>query len=213
MRRQVGEALLHRVETRLRAQNRKPWGPDVGRNQVAAGVRLQHDLEQVAAVEAQDRAPVGADVADLLQLLLQPRDSVERGSEDDVVHLAGAVVLLVDVADLAADQKAHAAAARRRHLVGHRRGVFRLEPKQPLLRRFQLVAQLRQPAGVGDVAGGHHLHALDLRPLPQVFQRQVATGRARVVRVQMNVGNQLHPLPRAPTYSLPIDLRVSSMKN
>ena len=161
---------------------------------MAAVVHRQHDLQQVAAVQPQDRAPVGADVADLLQLHLQAGGGVERGREHDVVHLAGAVVLLVDVADLAADQEAHGAAARRRHLVGERRGVLQLEAEQPRLGRFELVAQFGEPAGMGDVAGGHHLHALDLCPLPQVLQRQVLAGGARVVGVQVKVGNQLHVL-------------------
>ena len=190
--REVGIALAHRVEPRLGAEDREPRGPDVGRDQVAAGVHLKHDLQQVAAVEAQDRATVGADVADLLQFRLQPRGGLERRREDDVVHLPGALVLLVDVADLAADQEAHGPAARRRHLVGQARRVFRLEPEQPGFRRLKLLAQLRQPAGMGDVAGGHHLHPLELRPLPQVLQGQVAAGGAGVVRVEMDVGDQLH---------------------
>ena len=61
-----------RVEAGFRAEQREPRRPDVRGDQVAGGVGLEDDLEQVARVEAEDGAAVGADVADLLQPGLQP---------------------------------------------------------------------------------------------------------------------------------------------
>ena len=41
----------------------------MGRDQAGARARLEHDLEQVARVEAEDGAAVGVQVADALQAL------------------------------------------------------------------------------------------------------------------------------------------------
>ena len=66
---------------------------------------FQGDLQEVPAVQPQDGPPIGVDVADGLQ---PPGEGVRRlqaGKEDQVVHLAGAAVFLVDVADLPGDDK------------------------------------------------------------------------------------------------------------
>ena len=192
LRRQIGETLLDRIEPGPGAQDGEPRRPDVSGNQVAALIGFQDDLQQIPAVKTQDRASVGADVADLLELSLQVRSGLERGGEDDVVHLAGPVELLVDVADLAADQEPDGPATGCGHLVRHRGLELRPQPEQPVFGRIELFLHLGEPAGMGDVAGGDHLHPLELRPLPEVLQRQLPAGGARVMGVEVQVGDQLH---------------------
>ena len=72
---------------------------------MAAVVHFQHDFQQVATVQAKDWTPVGTNVADLLQLGLQYCGRFEGGRKDNVVDFPRAVILLVDIADLAADSE------------------------------------------------------------------------------------------------------------
>ena len=64
---QVAETFLHRIEAGFGAEHRKPGGPDVGGDEVAPGVVFEDNLQQVPAVQAQDGAAIGPDVADALQ--------------------------------------------------------------------------------------------------------------------------------------------------
>ncbi len=117
---------------------------------------------------------------------------VEVGGKDEIVHLARLAVPLVDVADLAAEQETHFSPARRRNVFGHGRGEFRLESKQPWLGRLELFLNLGEPAGMGDIARRHHGDAFDLRPLPEMFQRQVFAGGAGVIGVDVKVSDNVH---------------------
>ena len=96
---------------------------------MAAVVHFQDDLQQVATVQTQNRATVRANVADLFQFALQNRGRLDGRGKDDVVYFARAVILLVDVADFAANQKTYRPPAGRRHLVGDCSLVLRLELK------------------------------------------------------------------------------------
>jgi hypothetical protein len=61
--RQVGVAIRHPVESRLRAENREPRRPGVRGDQIAAVAAFQGDLQQVARVEAEDGPAVGGEIA------------------------------------------------------------------------------------------------------------------------------------------------------
>jgi hypothetical protein len=45
---------------------------------------------------------------------------------------------------------------------------------------------------VGEIAGGHHGDALALRPRVQMLQVQLAAGRTRQVRVDMEIRHERH---------------------
>ncbi|OPY91965.1 MAG: hypothetical protein A4E73_01599 [Syntrophaceae bacterium PtaU1.Bin231] len=64
MGRQVAETRLDAVESGLGAEQGKPGGPDVGRHQESLRRLRKQDLQEIAAVQAQDRAAVGLDIAD-----------------------------------------------------------------------------------------------------------------------------------------------------
>ena len=140
---------------------------------MAAVVHFQHDFQQVAAVQTQDRTPVRANVADLFQFSLQNCGRLDRRRKDNVVNFARAVIFLIYVADLAADQEPYCPPTGWGHLVGDGGCVLRLELKQTILCRRQLCLQLCQPTRMGDIARCYHLYAFELRPFPQVLKGQV----------------------------------------
>ena len=164
VRRQVGEAFRYRVETGFRAEQREPRRPDVGGDQAAGGVGVEHDLEQVARIEAEDGATVGTDIADPLQPGLQPFHSIERRRKDHIMNLAGLTAALVDVADLAAEDEAHRRVTCGRNLTLDRGRRIVAEPKQTILGRYELLPHLGQPARMGDVARSDDMDPLELRP-------------------------------------------------
>jgi len=170
----------------------------VGRHEVAALARAEHDLQEVAAVEPQDGAPVGADVADPSQALREAPGNVEVRGVDHVVDLARAPVTLVDGRDLHLE---HEADVGRRPgcepLVDLALGLVR-EPKQPRLGGQELRLDLLEPAGVGEVARGHHGDPLLRRPQGQMLQVAVAAGRPRELRVDVQVGVEHRPGPPFP---------------
>ena len=167
---QIAKTFFHRVKTRLRAKHREPGRPDVGRDKVAARVSLQRNLQQITRIEPQDRPAIGADIADALQPGLKEIERRKAGEKAEIVHLAYLIMALVDVADLAAQQKAHLGVTGCWHLGLDRRQQLLLQAKEPIFRRLQLGAQLGQPARMGNIPRGHHLHPLDLRPFGQMLQ-------------------------------------------
>jgi len=71
------------------------------RDKDAVAVGFEHDLQQVAAVQAEDRPAVGADVADAFQSLLEFLHRIQRRKKDHVVNFAHLAVFFIDAADLA----------------------------------------------------------------------------------------------------------------
>ena len=178
---QIAKTFFHRVKTRLGAKHGKPRRPDVGGDKVAARVGLQRNLQQITRIQPQDRPAIGANVANALQPGLKEIKRRKAGEKAEIVHFAHLVMALVDVADLAAQQKAHRGVTGCGHLRLDRRKQLLFQPKEPILRRLQLGAQLGQPARVGNIPRGHHLHPLDLRPFGEVLQVEILAGRPRIV--------------------------------
>ena len=63
------KALLQGIEAAAAPQYRKPGGPDMGRDHQGLGVGLQHQLQHLPGIQAQDGAAVGGDVAQAAQAL------------------------------------------------------------------------------------------------------------------------------------------------
>ena len=149
---QVGVAVGDRVEAGLRAQRGEPRRPDVRRHQVAVRAGLQRDLQQVARVQAEDRAAVGGrGCRSGPSAVLNRADRVEVGQVDQVVHLAGPVVALVDRGDL---HREHEPDRSRRRCEARRQPLAHLvlaRPAQPeearLGRRRRRLAQVVEPGG------------------------------------------------------------------
>ena len=159
---------------------------------MAGGIGVEDDLKQVAGIQAEDGATVGANVADPLQPGLQPFHRIERRRKDDVVDLSGLTTALVNVADLAAQHEAHRRVAGRRRLSLNRGRQIGLQPIQSILGWRQLLAHLCQPARMGDVARPDDMDPLELRPARQVLEGQIRAGGAGKVRVDVEIGDEFH---------------------
>ena len=192
---QVPVAVVDGVEARLRAQRGEPGRPDMGGNEIGAGVRFQGDLQQVPGIEAQDRASVRVQVADPRQAVHHPLRRVEAGGVDQVVDLARLVELLVDGRDLDREHEPHRApaapAGRRKPLLD---GPLQIRPQaeQPRLRGHELFLQLGPPRRMGEVAGGDDADALLARPDGQMLEIAVPAGRAGVLGVDVQIGVEGH---------------------
>ncbi len=165
-------------------------GPDVGRNEEDIWTSLQADLQQVAAIQSQDRPAVGVEVADSCQSVVELINGGEVWQRHDVVNFARAAVLLVDGADLHGEEKAHLTAARWIELVFDCAGQIRSETKDAILGRLQFLLDLSEPFRMREVGGANKVDALERRPSMQVFRGQVAAGRAGMTRVEMNIGDE-----------------------
>ncbi len=57
-------------------------------------------------------------------------------------------------------------------------------------------AHLLQPAGVRNIAAADDVHALELRPARKLFERQLFTGGAGKVRMDVQIGDEFHDTTR-----------------
>jgi len=77
----------------------------MGRDQPGAGIGGEDDLEQIARVQTEDGAAVGADVADPFEPLLEDGRCGEGGEKDHVMDLAHLPLFFIDAADLAGEDE------------------------------------------------------------------------------------------------------------
>ena len=189
---QVRVAVGDPVEPGLRAEHREPRRPRVRGHQVAPVAAGERDLEQVPRVEPEDRPAVRGEVADAKELPGDLVDRVKRRRVQQVVHLPGPVVALVDGGDLRRQQEADRRPARGRQRLVHRALKLRPQPEQPGRVWHQLGAELLPPRRVREVAGADHADPLTPGPPGQVLQVAVAAARPRELRVNMEVRVKAH---------------------
>ena len=84
------------------------------------------------------------------------------------------------------------AAACRRQLLGDRLFDVGHETEQPGLGGNELLLQLGRPGRMGEVAGGDHADALAAGPIGEMFEVEIAAGRARVFGVDVQVRVEAH---------------------
>ncbi len=190
---QIPVAVFHRVEPGLGAQHREPRGPDVRGHQVGAVAGFQGDLQQVPGVQAQDRAAVGAEVADAAQPPVELLGGGEIRHVAEVVDLAGALAVLVDGGDLHGQHEPHLPAAGGRQAAGEVSVEVATQPEQAGLGGFEHLAQVLEPGGVGEIAGPDQRDALAARPPGQVLDVAVFAARAGILRVDVQIGVEAHP--------------------
>ena len=192
VRRQVPVAQVDRVKARFRAQRRVPRRPDVGWNQIGVGAGLQRDLQQVAGIQAQDRPPVGSQVADLPEAAADPFGGLEVRRVYQVVDPAGCSILLVDGRNFGRQHEAHGAAAGPRQPAGNGPLQIRTQAVQAGFGGNQVVLELGKPGRMREVAGADDGEAFLAGPQSQVFQVTVAAGSAGVSGVHVQVGVETH---------------------
>ena len=66
------------------------------------------------------------------------------------------------------------------------------QAEQARLGRHELVFQLGAPGRMGEIAGPDHADALAGGPCGQMFEIEIAAGRARIFRVDVQVGVKAH---------------------
>ncbi|AUX22690.1 uncharacterized protein SOCEGT47_031960 [Sorangium cellulosum] len=203
VRREIAIALLDRVEAGLGAQHREPGGPDVRRHEVGALARLQHDLEQVARVEPQDRPPVGAQVADLRERADDAIGGLEVGRIEEMMDLPRPVSLLVDRGDLHRQDEAGRPAARPGEPLRDGAGEVVPQAEQPGLGRYEALPELGHPCGVGEVPRADHRDALALSPVTEMREIAIAARRAGVLRMHVEIGVEAHVVGRGSYRELP----------
>ena len=84
----VSIAFLQRVKSRCGPQHGEVRGPDMRWNEEYLLVYLETNLQQVAAIQAQDRSPIGVQIANGSEALIQTSHRLQRGQNDNVVDLA-----------------------------------------------------------------------------------------------------------------------------
>ena len=108
---QILEALFQAVESGAGSEHGEMGGPDMCRNEQHLGTGLEADVEQIPAVESEDGTAVRLQVADGAEAAIELVDGREGRQADHIMHLPGAPVLLVDGADLDAQQETDLPAA------------------------------------------------------------------------------------------------------
>ncbi len=158
------------------------------------GIRrgFESDLQQVVRIDAENRAPVGFDVADAGQARRHARRGLEIGGVDEIVHLAHAIAAAVDAADLDRQHETHRRATGSRNFGVHCPGRLLAQGIEAVPRGHQLVAQLSQPAWMSEVARGDHSNPFALGPAMDLLQVQFLAGRPRQIGVDVQVSREPH---------------------
>ena len=117
---QIAETLLDGVEPGLGAEQGKPRGPDVGRNEEPLRRLVEQNFEQVAGIQPEDGPAVRGDVAERGELGVETAHRIEIRQVEQVVDLAHPAAALVDGADLGREDKTDVrGAGRRPDALGH----------------------------------------------------------------------------------------------
>src|SRR5262249_36429872 len=199
-----------RVEARLRPERGEPGSPDVRWHQVGGGSGLERDFEEIARVEPEDRPTIGGDVADTRKPLGEAVGGREVGGVDEVVDLPGAVALLVDRRYFHLEHEAHGHATGRRQRRCDRMLDVVTQAEQAGLGWDEFLLQFGAPDRVRKVSGRDHADTLACGPVSEALQIEVAAGRARIFRMDMQVGVEAHRMPRVSIARLEITPRFAS---
>ena len=188
MGRQVPEAVLDPVEAGIGPEQRKVGRPDMGGDEHRPGADIQGDFQQIPGVQPQDGPAVGMKVAHLLQPQGQGLRLLKAGEKNQAVHLAHPTVPFINRADFPRDHKADRDLPARRQAV--QAAAVLPQAIEALLGGDQLLCQLLPPAGVGEIAGAHHLDPLAPGPPIQQLRDENPAGGAGKVGMDMQIGNK-----------------------
>ena len=187
--REVAETLFNGVKAGEGPQQGKVRCPDVRGDEHGFGAGLQCHLQKIPAIQPEDGAAVGMEVADALKARGQTLRRRKGRHENDVVHFARAPVPLVDGTDLGAEHKARL----ERRFAGQAQLLFQRE--HALARLFERLGKLLAPRGVGEIARAHEADALAPGPEVEVRRVALAAGGPGETRMDVQIGDQ-HGKPR-----------------
>ena len=124
----------------------------------------------------------------------------EIGRVDQVVNLPRAIALLVDGRDFDREHEPH---VRRRCGAGKQPRHLFLDPARQAeeagLGGHELLAKLRTPGGMREIAGGDEIDALHPRGGGEMLEIEVAAGRAGIFRMDVKIGGEAHRGQPPPT--------------
>ena len=174
MRRQIRKAFLHRVKAGKSAEHGKMRRPDMRWNKLRVRAGFQRQLQQVAAVQPQDRASVRANVANRLQAGGKLVRRFQAWQQNHIMYLPRPAAPLVDRTDLAGHDKI-------RRLSPHAVRQAQRFPQgiHTVARRHKLLFQLRPPCWMGKVTRADQPNALASGPPVQMRRIAIPTGCAR----------------------------------
>ena len=157
----VAVAFLQRGKLGKFPEHRKMGRPDMGRNKDRVRTGVHGHLQKIPAVHAQNGPSVAVQVAHGFQPMGQLLRLVQPGQQDDVMHLPGLAILLIDGADLPGYHKADGVSP-----AGHagRQGKLLPQCVYTASGRLQHFPELRPPDGMGKVPRAYQPDALAARP-------------------------------------------------
>ena len=188
--RQIPKALLNGVKPRERPKERDMRGPDVGWNKDGLWAALQRDLQQITAVQAENRPPVRVEVADGLQTPGELLRLLQSGQKNQAVDLTRPAVLLINGTDLPGHHKAGRRPCRSRvlHAAAGAQGIDTISAQ------LQRLCQLSPPSGVGKVPRPYEIDALASGPEIQVGGVAIPAGSPGILGVNMQIRDK-HGVP------------------
>ena len=147
-------------------------------------------LQQITAVQAENRPPVRVEVADGLQASGELLRLLQSGQKDQAVDLSRPAVLLINGADLPGHHKAGRRPCRSRvlHAAAGAQGIDTISA--PL----QRLCQLSPPSGVGKVPRPYEIDALAPGPEIQVGGVTIPAGGPGILGVNMQIRDK-HGVP------------------
>ena len=167
---EVLKAFLDGVEAGFRSEKGKPRGPDMSRYEHCVFAGLQRDFQEVMGIQSQDGPPVRGDVPYPAKPFLKTLHRRHVGHEDEVMHLPGFSILLVDAADLSCENKACGAGATGRDLFFHPLLKLRGQLKETLFRLHQLFSKFGSPGRMGEIPRADHGNPFFPGPEGELFR-------------------------------------------
>ncbi len=156
----------------------------MGRHKNRTRTQLQGDLQQIPAVQSQDRPPVRVDVANGLQLPRQNFSLLKPWQKNHIVYLSHLPVLLINRTDLTGDHKPG--------LISFLCGAVLyselfLQNIKPLLCRDKLLCQLLTPLGMSKIPAAQKADPLSPGPQVQILRRTIPAGCPGIPGMNMKV--------------------------
>ena len=170
----------------------------MGRHQKTAPALFQGNGQKFPGVQAQDGPSVRLKVADRGQGMVDPAHGREIRGHQDVVDLADPAVFLVDGTDLGGEHKTDPVQGQPVGLdPGRHQGLDRgringAQPKKAGLGLDQMLIQMGQPAGMGEIPGPDHLDPLDRGPGCQAGDLAGLARSPGKTGMDMQIGNVSH---------------------
>ena len=144
---------------------------------------IQHDFQQIPAVQSQNRPSVRMNIADQFQPPGKLFRFLQPGKQKKAVHLSYPIHLLINGTDLPCHHKP--GLSLRHALLTD--AVCILQDVQPFFCGFQLLQKFLPPRRMGEVSRPYEINPLFARPKIQMLHITVLAGCAGISGVDMQI--------------------------